>query len=297
MSSFVINKSTVSSVLEVGKVSKLRYWLHDVWDEHSDPRVVHFPLIYGGPWIGLVIVGLYLMFVKVWGPNWMKNRKPFDLRQLMLVYNLIMAAFSTWLFVEGMYLLNFGLDTWGCRPVDPGLKNPELTTPKNWRLINLAYFFYLAKFIELLDTVFFILRKKFNQVSRLHVIHHAVMPILCWACAKYLSKFANETVAFFPLVNTGVHSIMYTYYGLSTLGPWIQPYLWWKKYLTQLQLSQFLGILIHTMHFSFIPNCEYPAFFTYLGITASITFLGLFGNFYIKAYIKRKNDANSKKSE
>ena len=33
-----------------------------------------------------------------------------------------------------------------------------------------------------------------------------------------------------------VHSVMYLYYALAALGPWMRPYLWWKKYLTQLQL-------------------------------------------------------------
>ena len=44
-------------------------------------------------------------------------------------------------------------------------------------------------------------------------------------------------LAFFhPLLNTGVHVLMYTYYGLAALGPQWQRYLWWKKYLTTLQL-------------------------------------------------------------
>ena len=50
-------------------------------------------------------------------------------------------------------------------------------------------------------------------------------------------------LAFFhPLLNTGVHVLMYTYYGLAALGPQWQHYLWWKKYLTALQLvSQHWG--------------------------------------------------------
>ena len=31
---------------------------------------------------------------------------------------------------------------------------------------------------------------------------------------------------------------MYSYYALAALGPRLQPFLWWKKYLTQLQLGQ-----------------------------------------------------------
>jgi len=38
------------------------------------------------------------------------------------------------------------------------------------------------------------------------------------------------------IVNSSVHVLMYTYYGLSALGPHMQKYLWWKKYLTRIQL-------------------------------------------------------------
>ena len=37
-------------------------------------------------------------------------------------------------------------------------------------------------------------------------------------------------------MNSFIHVIMYSYYGLAAFGPWIQKYLWWKRYLTMLQL-------------------------------------------------------------
>ena len=38
------------------------------------------------------------------------------------------------------------------------------------------------------------------------------------------------------MLNSFIHTIMYSYYGLSALGPAVQKHLWWKKYLTQMQL-------------------------------------------------------------
>ena len=38
------------------------------------------------------------------------------------------------------------------------------------------------------------------------------------------------------MCNSFVHISMYTYYCLAALGPHMQKYLWWKKYLTTLQL-------------------------------------------------------------
>lgn len=42
--------------------------------------------------------------------------------------------------------------------------------------------------------------------------------------------------SFHAMVNAGVHVIMYFYYGLSAAGPRFQKYLWWKKYMTAIQL-------------------------------------------------------------
>jgi hypothetical protein len=45
---------------------------------------------------------------------------------------------------------------------------------------------------------------------------------------------------FIIILNSFIHVIMYTYYGLSACGSRIQKYLWWKRYLTQAQLVRFV---------------------------------------------------------
>lgn len=58
----------------------------------------------------------------------------------------------------------------------------------------------------------------------------------------YLYCFTNNVLwssvaAFFgAMVNSFIHVLMYTYYSVAALGPQFQKYLWWKKYLTSLQL-------------------------------------------------------------
>lgn len=42
--------------------------------------------------------------------------------------------------------------------------------------------------------------------------------------------------SFHAMVNSTVHIIMYFYYGLSAAGPRFQKFLWWKKYMTAIQL-------------------------------------------------------------
>lgn len=45
------------------------------------------------------------------------------------------------------------------------------------------------------------------------------------------------------MINCFVHIWMYMYYGLAALGPEVQRYLWWKKYITKMQLVIFYTIL------------------------------------------------------
>lgn len=86
---------------------------------------------------------------------------------------------------------------------------------------------------ELLDTVFFVLRKKYNQITFLHVYHHTAMPMISWGCTKY---FPGGHGTFIGMINSFVHIIMYFYYMVAAMGPKYQKYLWWKKYITTLQM-------------------------------------------------------------
>lgn len=39
-----------------------------------------------------------------------------------------------------------------------------------------CWWYYFSKFTEFFDTFFFVMRKRYDQVSTLHVIHHGIMP-------------------------------------------------------------------------------------------------------------------------
>ena len=50
-----------------------------------------------------------------------------------------------------------------------------------------CHLYFVVKVTDLLDTVFFVLRKKQNQVTFLHVYHHAGMVMGSWAGVKYIA--------------------------------------------------------------------------------------------------------------
>lgn len=90
-----------------------------------------------------------------------------------------------------------------------------------------CWWYYFSKFTEFFDTIFFVMRKRYDQVSTLHVIHHGIMPVSVWWGVKFTPGGHSS---FFGFLNTFVHIIMYTYYMLAAMGPKVQKYLWWKKY-------------------------------------------------------------------
>ncbi|RVE47297.1 hypothetical protein evm_008034 [Chilo suppressalis] len=161
-------------------------------------------------------------------------------------------------------------------------------------LLDLGWWYFFAKFTELLDTVFFVLRKKNNQVTFLHVYHHVIMALYSWS---YLKFAAGGEGAILALLNSMVHVFMYTYYLLSGFGPRFQKYLWWKKYVTTMQLIQFVMMLFYCAWTHFSPRCQYNSSFTYF-ISGNITiFLFLFLNFYSKSYKGKKDIKKEIKEE
>ncbi|CAH2107721.1 unnamed protein product [Euphydryas editha] len=146
------------------------------------------------------------------------------------------------------------------------------------------WLYFAAKVSELLDTVFFVLRKKDKQITFLHLYHHSVMMIGTWAYLKY---WPSETLFFIGFLNSLVHVFMYTYYGLSALGPKVAKYIFWKKYMTKFQMIQFVCIIIHYIVAVRRSECP-PASGVAAFVACNVTFfLILFLHFYWQSYNKK----------
>jgi elongation of very long chain fatty acids protein 7 len=148
-------------------------------------------------------------------------------------------------------------------------------------MIQIGYVFFISKFIEFMDTVFFVLRKKDSQVSFLHVTHHSLVPISVWIGLKFAPGGNN---ALFPLLNSAVHTLMYAYYGLAALGPQMRKHLWWKRHLTTVQMVQFSIVILHGLRTFFMQDCHFPLSFLVLSQFNALLFLALFYSFYRRSY-------------
>lgn len=97
-----------------------------------------------------------------------------------------------------------------------------------WQWISL-----LVRVAELVETVFFVLRKKQNQVSHLHVYHHVSTIILLWAFFKYSAGMMEIYIA---ILNSMIHVIMYSYYLLTIFKVFPKYLNMFKPILTSMQL-------------------------------------------------------------
>lgn len=251
---------------------------NDLAANHTDPRTADWFMM-SSPIPTFALCFTY-PFAILLGKKLMSYRKePFSINNILIIYNFCMVTLSAYMVYEFLmagWLFDYSL---GCQPVDYS------NTPEAIRISSVGWWFFVSKFIEFLDTIFFVLRKKNNQITSLHIIHHGIMPLPWYFGVRFV---AGGQGTFHGLVNSFIHVIMYTYYGLSACGPQYKKYLWWKKYMTKMQMIQFVIIMVHSMQFFFI-ECDYPIIFPYLIFSYAALFMVLFANFYIQEFIYRKS--------
>ena len=146
---------------------------------------------------------------------------------------------------------------------------------------------YLTKYIELFDTIFLVLRKK--RLTFLHAYHHGATVLLC-----YTQLVGGTAVSWVPITaNLLVHVVMYWYYYQAARGIKI----WWKKYITQLQILQFIIDLgfIYFASWTYFASAYAPSLphmgtcvgeeiAAFTGCAILTSYLVLFVLFYLRTY-------------
>lgn len=60
------------------------------------------------------------------------------------------------------------------------------------RSAQLSYCYYLLKILDLFDTIFFVLRKKTQQITFLHVYHHVAIALGAYLCVSWAPGIMNK---------------------------------------------------------------------------------------------------------
>lgn len=242
----------------------------------TDPRTLGWPLVDNKVFIAVTLVS-YVYTVKIGGPHFMKDRKPFNnLKPAILLYNASMVLLNIFFGTSFLFKTYIG---GGYNIVCQGI-DFDARDETTMSFLRLTWWYVLVRIADFLDTIFFVLRKKDSHVTFLHVSHHTMVVFTGWFA---LGHGADGQVALGLIINCYVHVLMYSYYFLSLLGPSVRQYLWWKRYLTQLQMIQFLVMIGHGI-IALVMDCGYPKSHALIGLPQVLLVLCLFLNFYYKSY-------------
>ncbi|KAJ3658490.1 hypothetical protein Zmor_010225 [Zophobas morio] len=244
------------------------------FDKYADPRVQDYFLM-KSPWQLVLTLVLYFTFVLKVGPSLMKNRKSWNLTLILIIYNLLQIIANGFAFHK--YLKIIPVLNFMCTPVD------KSNSPTSMAVVQIHYDYTLLKFFDLLDTVFFVLRKKNSQITFLHLHHHSGMLVSTWISGKY---FPGGHALFVGFLNTFVHVVMYSYYLMTAWSSEGWKNVWWKKYLTQLQIAQHAFISVTFLAQLVNPSCTYPKELSGLFLVTAVWMTAQFCQFYVKSYIK-----------
>lgn len=144
----------------------------------------------GSPWPLVIIISTYLFIVTGFGQKWMEKRKPFELTRLINAYNIFQMLANGYVFMMAIrYAHRQDNVRLFCIP-EPYNDFSVIGA----KILQGSHYFYLLKLLDLADTMFFILRKKNNQVTFLHIYHHAGMAIGGYIYCKLYSGGGFATV-------------------------------------------------------------------------------------------------------
>lgn len=198
----------------------------------------------------------------------MKNRKPFECKTAMLVYNFTQVIASLTMTIGlAPYLLNNLFN----------LNGKFDATIEFWIFVH-----YVTKYLDMFDSLFMVLRKKDEQLSFLHVYHHLTIGAI-WGTLLHFG-FGNGTAFFGAWINSLVHALMYFHYFWTSLK-FRNPF---KAYLTQFQMLQF-GLCITQGVLAVLFDRQFTLFWSVLQSCYHMTLLYLFMQFYRR---DRKKDAS-----
>jgi len=223
-------------------VPALRDWGIDRWfrEAAEDGPYSHA----GGPWaeVGwgpITVVTMAYFFAIFAGVRAMERRPPVQKRifEYMIIYN-AMQVFASAILGFNLWREAFRLRfpyPWG---------NALDASPTSYRLGMLLWCQYHRTQLELVDTLFVILRKKFHQMSFLHIFLRLVHT---WGWF-FVCRYACGGDSYFPAaVNCSCQFVVYLYYTLSLINARGVPFVR-RARVSEVQVMQFIICGVHATY-------------------------------------------------
>ena len=209
----------------------------------------------------------------------MQWRQPLDLRKVLILWNVSLAAFSivgsvrVTPFIVSFISKHGFADSCCVEPVVNGVYG-------FW-----VWLFILSKLAELGDTLFVVLRKQ--KLLFLHWFHHSTVLLFVW-----ISNSEEFSIGgYFMVMNYSIHSFMYSYYVLKALGYQMSRYC--AMAITASQLIQMVvGLLVTLYAFNeklSERSCATSDLTIHISLVLYGVYLILFLNFFVRSYAQFLN--------
>jgi len=229
-------------------------------------------------WFPIIAISIYAAGI-VYGQKFFKDRKPWNFRNILIMWNLGLSLFSIFGFFRVLPVVMHVVSSYTWR--ENLCYDPHLHTGHNEAGLWI-FLFSISKFFELFDTFFIVVHKK--PLILLHWYHHISVLLYCW----YYLLYTAPAGIYFCLLNYGVHSIMYFYYFLmaAKIRPkWINP-----KLITVTQIVQMIGgVIITVMGIAAqnVKNCHTKPFNIAPTFVMYFSYLMLFTKFFVQRYYSK----------
>jgi hypothetical protein len=236
---------------------------------------------------------------------WIRNK-------LTLVHSMILAVYSGWTCYN---TVNISMQAFahyqskvgsGASMVDVFLALCCDSDNVAWTKLDMGswvFHFYISKFYEFIDTWIYLLKEQ--EPSLLQTYHHAGVVIIMWS----ICVTKNHTCGMIlTVLNSGIHTVMYTYYTLAALkkitknklvqvaASILAPV---KPFITSAQIIQFLVGISSSAPTYFIRGCHSEASTTSQLVlhVYTVILIGLFAQFFYEDNFGKKKDKGEKKKE
>ena len=223
--------------------------------------------------------------------NYMKLRPAKSFQKLLVVWNLLLCGLSS---IGAAIVLPYLVNSLYVHGLQKTICSEEWFHYPTVVITISAFIF--SKIPELMDTVWLALKKR--EIILLHWYHHLTVLAFCWWAGFHN---VGGTGLFFAGINMFVHSVMYGYYALGSMGYrfgffevlfvclcFFSTCFYRPPYPVLITVLQIVQMVIGTyIVYRCIPCANYPSFYI-SGLIMYSSYFILFTLFFVSRYILPK---------
>ena len=234
-------------------------------------------------WTLSIKFSIFYILAVFGGKFYMQNRPKYDLRLPLIIWNILLAAFSIFGTIRVWPDFLFTIRK-------HGIVHSICDNSNGYGIIGFwSFMFIMSKLPELVDTLFIVLRKQ--ELIFLHWYHHATVLMYCW----FSYKDYTASGRWFMTMNYLVHALMYSYYAFKAMRFKVPRFV--SQLITTGQLLQMvIGCYVNYVAWDVMNNKKMPCANTDENIKYSslmyLSYFILFGNYFVQAYVFKKRFNN-----